>query len=483
MSFTITIGGNNRTGTVRAGSFSKIDNLNQQVDTCRFIVRKKGSDTFAPQVGESVVVTRNSTVIFGGVVLRVSERLATPFVLDYTVDCVDYSQYLKRRLVTERYTNTTVGAIISDIITTYTSDGFTVVNAASDFPITSISFNRLTVAECLQKLADAISYVWYVDYSKDIHFFPKNAERAPFDVTDTGKKHLYQSLEITEDLSRIKNSILVQGGDTESTTTRTEEFDGDGVRDIFRLANKFASEPVITVVGVPQTVGIEYLDDDTLFDCMWNYNEKYVRFTAGNIPAAGTRNIDVTGTYLFPIVVVVPAPASQVQFGTYELAVTDKSIKSQDEATTRAIAELQAYKSQLYDGSFRTYEDGLRSGQTITINSTQRGRSIDVLIQSVSASLRDPNGDQLEYTVRFATMNTVGILEYLRKQLRKEEVIVDDDVQLLAVLFREDAGVGTDDVDAPTYTTAPYLLANSSGVVPSGYSGFVINYCKLEPSL
>lgn len=459
MSFTITINGTNRTSAVVKDTFSKTDNLNQQVDTCSFVVRKKGSETFVPAVGQSVLVDRNSVTVFGGVILRVSERLRSPFIIDYRVECADYSQYLKRRLVTERYTNTTVAAIIDDLVANYTAvaDGITSVNASSSFPIGSISFNRITVAECLEKLAKATQHVWYVDYAKDIHFFPRNTELAPFEITDTAGNHIYESLEITEDLSQVRNSVLVQGGEIVSTSTRTEEFNGDGTIDTFRLANKFNVEPTVTVGGVAQTVGIEFIDDDTLFDCMWNYNEKYIRFTAGNIPPAGTRNVDISGTYLFPIVVKVPSPASQVQFGAYEYTITDKSIRSQEEAVDRAVAELQAYKSQLYEGQFRTYSDGLRSGQLLTIDSTQRGRTIEVLIQSVTAKLRDPLGDQLEYTVRFATMRSIGIIEYLQQQLRREEVIENDQETILSFFSLDDEMTTSDSLAAPVDSTGPYL--------------------------
>jgi len=295
-----------------------------------------------------------------------------------------------------------------------------------------------------------------VDYDKDIHFMPRNTENAPFNLSDTSGNYIYNSLEIIEDLTQVKNSVLVQGSEVVSATTRTEEFDGDAVRDIFRLANKFSSLPTVSVGGVAQTVGVEFLGDDTLFDCMWNFNEKYIRFTAGNIPASGTRNVDVTGNYLYPIVVKVPSPASQAIFGTYEFAITDKSIRSQAEAIERAKAELLSYKNQLYEGQFRTYNDGLRSGQILTITSTQRGKAIEVLIQSVSATMRDPLGDQLEYTVRFATMKSIGIIEYLQSQLASKEVIVDDQETLLTFNQLADTAGTSDSLAAPTFTTGPY---------------------------
>jgi hypothetical protein len=321
------------------------------------------------------------------------------------------------------------------------------------------------VADCLQKLADALSYAWYVDYEKDIHFFPKNAETGP-GLSDTSDNFIFDSLEIVEDLTQIRNSVLVQGGEAESDTPRTETFNGDGTKVHFVLANKYASLPTVTVGGVAQTVGVDNLDEDVDYDCMWNFNEKYVRFTSGNTPAAGTNNIEVSGNYLYPIVVRVPAPASIAQFDTYEFAITDKSIKSQGEAIERALAELRSYQATLYEGSFRTYEDGFRAGQTININSAQRGKNVDVLIQSVTAQVRDPEGTQFEYQVRFATLKSIGIIEYLQGQLRSKEVIVDDEETLLNYFVLDDTMTTSDELAAPTTSSPPYKWTD--GTIPNG---------------
>jgi hypothetical protein len=467
MSFVVTVNGVDRTSSVVFNTLRKTDNLNQQVDQLTFLVRKYGALTFVPAIGDEVVVTRDGTTLFGGVILRVTEEVKAAKILEYRVQCSDYSQFLKRQLVTERYESMTVEAIVDDLIANYTTDSFTTDAVVGSITIESISFNRLNVADCLQKLADAVSYVWYVDYDKDVHFFPKNTEAAPFNLTDTSGNYIYDSLQIIDDLSQIRNSVLVQGGEAESAAARTEYLSGDGTRAQFPLANKFASLPVIEVGGTPQTVGVEYLDDDASYDVMWNFNEKYIRFTAGNEPGSGTNNIEVTGTYLYPIVVAVPSPASQAEYGVYEFAITDRSIRSQDEAIERAYAELQSYQNELYEGSFRTYEDGLRSGQVISINSAQRGKAIEVLIQSVTARMRDPLGTQLEYEVQFATLKSVGIIDYLQNQLRSREVIVDDLETLLNYFPLADSVGAGDSLATPTTSTGPYDWSNDAGTTPN----------------
>jgi hypothetical protein len=463
MSVALTIAGVDRTSSVSFNSLKKTDNLNQQVDTLTFQIRKYGALSYVPALGEEVMLDKDDATIFGGIIVRITENVTASKILSYTILCNDYSQFLKRELVTARYESTTVGDIIADLIDNYTDDDQTYTNVSGTLAIESISFSRLSVADCIQKLADAISYIWYVDYDRDLHFFPKNTEMGPA-LSDESDNYIYDSLEIVEDLTQIRNSVLVQGGDAEAATPRTEYFDGDGTRAQFALANKFASLPTVTVDGTPQTVGVEFLDDDASFDCMWNFNEKYLRFTSGNTPAGGSNNVTVSGTYLYPIAVRVPAPASIAVYGTYEFAITDDNISSHDEAIARAIAELQSYQNAIYEGSFRSYADGFRSGQVVSITSAQRSRSISVLIQSVTAKMRDPEGSQFEYSISFATLKSIGIIDYLQAQLRSKEIIVDDQETLLSDLpVGSDTATASDSLGTPSATTGPYPWSDDAG--------------------
>jgi hypothetical protein len=475
MSFAVTINSVDRSSSVVFNSLRKTDNLNAQVDVLEFDIRKSGDLTYVPEAGHEVVVTRDGETIFGGVIMRITETVESGKVLTYHVECNDYSQYLKRQLVTERYEDMTVAEIVEDLLTNYTSDGFTSTNTTSTLQIDSISFNRLTVADCLQKLADAISYVWYVDYDMDVHFIARNSEPAPISLSDTSKNYIYDSLEIVEDLTQVRNSILVQGGEADSTLPRTELLSGDGTRAIYPLATKFASLPTVTVGDIEKTVGVENLDADADFDCMWDFNQKSLRFTSGNEPADGDNNIEVSGIYRFPIVVKVPALISQAEFGIYEFTITDRSIRSQAEAIARAKAELTSYQNELYEGQFRTYEDGLRSGQILSINSTQRGKDIMVLIQSVTAGMRDPLGASLEYRVRFATLKSIGIIEYLQNQLRSKEIIVDDQETLLNYFAFTDSAAASDELTIETFTP-PYKWSNDEETTLNrliwGYGGW-----------
>lgn len=449
-----------RSDNVVSTSIRKKDNLNERVDTLTFKVRTYGAKTFVPEINDDVQLVEDGTTIFGGVIVAISQSTQRKIV-EYEITCKDYAQYLDRQIVTERYEDSTLYDIVDDLITNY-STGFTINNVGgASLNINSVAFNRITLSECFKKLSKLTNYSWYVDYDKDIHFFNKNSEPAPFALTDTSGNYVYDSLKITEDLSQIRNSITVEGG-TKIGDERTVYADGDGTKDIFDTVLKFSNEPTVEVGGVAQTVGVDGLNDDASFDCMWNFNEKTIRFTSGNIPASGTNNIEFIGTPLVPILVRVPSAVSIAEYGLYEAVIKDKSIVSNEQAIERAKAELNAYAATINDGSFKTYTSGLRSGQILTINSTARGKTLNVLIQSVSMQYRDHEGLKPEYTVTFASLRSLGIIDYLLGQLDDEELSEGESETLLNYLQADEQISITDTIGTPTTTSPPYKYSNDA---------------------
>lgn len=457
MAIVITVAGQDRTGEVTFNTFQKTDNLYQQVDNCTFSVRRVAGDGgFVPEVGQEIVVTKDGTKIFGGVVVRVDQSVAAQSTISHAVTCNDYSHYLRRRLVTERYSAMTVNAIVADILSGY-AGSFTDANVNCDIELDSVAFDKLSVAECLERLAKLVSYSWYVDYDRDVHFFAKGTEAAPFPLSDVSGGFIYDSLQVRSDLSQVRNRVTVRGGSAVSTSNKTEYWSGDTTRTIFPLATKFAEEPTVTVGGVGKTVGIEGVDEDASFQAMWDYNQKSLRFTAGNTPGSGTNNIVITGIYEYPILVRVPSTASIFEYGTYDHQVTDESIKTQGEAVERAKAELAAYQFPQEQGSFTTYEDGLRSGQTLLISSANRDLNLEVVVQSVTARMRDPLGDSFEYEVRFSTLRSMGIVAFFQEQLRSRRLTIDQAETVLGLREMSDTlNLTVDGVDVATPTSPPY---------------------------
>jgi hypothetical protein len=456
MTLVITHNGTNITDKVSTERVTIADERDSTRDSLNFIIEKQPGG-FTPELGAEIIVTLDGTRIFGGSVLSFETSVEAPPTVTYDVECVDFTHQLDRKLVTGRYLNQTAEAIIADLVSTYAT-GFTINAVDAEELIARISFNRLTVSDCLDKLAKLNNYVWYVDYNKDIHFFAKNKEDAPFNLTDTSDNYVVESLRIRSDLSQLRNVIEVIGGKV-PIAARSTLHAGDGETTEFATNFEFSSKPTVELDGVTQTVGTEYLDVEG-FDCYWSFQQKYVRFDDTNVPPApssGSTNIDLNGTPLVPLVAVVPDSESIEDFGEFEYSIREETLGSQEQTISRALAEIEAYADKLNEASFDTYTPGLRSGQRISVNSTLHNVSADYIIQSVQFRPY-PNGSELAgvWSVKLASTATMSIVDALRKLLTDEQ-LEDDERQVLLAFYRfSDEATGSETIDTPTTQTGPY---------------------------
>lgn len=405
----VTIRGEDVTSRIKMGSLSKNDQLNQKVDTLSFSIESYEGNEFIPELDDEVIMEVDSVLQFGGSVMKISHGAESQKVITYDIDCSDYAKEGDRMLIQEQFEEETVDDIIDFIVTNY-APTFTFNNVNCPIVIKTITFDRIPLSQALDKLSKLTNYSYYIDYEKDIHFFAKNDEAAPFNLTDNSNNYIIDSLSLSYDLSQIRNQVFVRGGEIEGTE-RTEVFSGDGEKVTFVLGNKFARVPTVTVGGSPVTVGVDFIDQEADFDAFWNFEQKYVRFKDTEIPGSGTNNIEVTGIPLFTLVMRVANDASIAKYGVWEFSAEDKTIKSREEAKTFGIAQLQAYAESVVEGSFKTYTPGLRSGQLITITSDFRGTDEQFLIQKVKFQMINP--DNYVYTVTLATFRTVGIIDFL----------------------------------------------------------------------
>ncbi len=439
-----------RTADIISDSLIKNDIINERKDTLRFRVHKYGDVGFTPVTGQTVVLNIDATKEFGGTILEIEKSIQSGQMVVYNIICIDHSFQANRELILERFDEKTVDYIINDIVTEYASD-FTVTNVDCPITIHTMVFNRTTMTESLNKLAKEVGYYWYIDIDKDIHFFAKEDNVAPFEVTDTNGNYLQNTLVVKDDLSQIRNKVTIRGSE-ERASERTESYIADGDQITFPLTNKFAETPTVYVQdqATTTTVGVDFLSAEEDYDCFWNFGQKYIRFKDGTKPA-DTKKVDITGIPLFPIIVRITEPASINTYGIYEVFKEDKSIGSREEALTYALAELEAYKDGIIEGKFKTDTTGLRSGQIITIDSDLLGIDEAFLIQSVRFKLIAK--DKGEWTVKLATMRTIGIIQILQDLIRFREIREFDPDNLLSLIQLDSTCKITALVSAPVATT------------------------------
>lgn len=426
--------------------------LTNQVDTINFSLTRANSSGYKPVLNDKVEVIEDGTLIFGGLIVSIDEAVEKKKEV-VRISAKDFSFDMDKKLVIQVYESMTVDDIIDDIVANYLGAGYTTTNVNCTVNIEYIAFNYEFPSKCLQQLAQIVDYDWYVDEAKNIYFFLKGSQTAPFELSDSNGNYIYDSLEISSDIKNIRNSIIVRGG-TYQANASFEEYEADGDQTTFPFGYKY-SNIALTVNGVAKTVGIDNIDDPTLYDALYNFNEKAVKFPAGTKPTVG-QVVKLSGNPHVPVVTKLTNAASIALYGEFQFKIVDKSIGSKAAARDRARAEIAAWAASINEGSFSTMTTGLKTGQKIRIQSTNRSIDNYYIISRITSKMHTPT--TMIHTCQLVTSQTYGMVEFLQNLLmaKDKEIQIGQDEVLDSVLGLTDEITLTDTVTALAPTTGPY---------------------------
>lgn len=449
------INGTDRSSWINWESLTKTEGLTKEVDTLAFRIVKTPSKTI-PILGEDITLFEDSIKIFGGVIIQRQDYIVGGVLMGFDIKCKDYTQLLDNKLVVKSYIGQTARAIILDILATFTS-GFTSSNVAVTTPtIASIKFNYEQVSKALQKLADLCGFDWYPDYNKDIHFFDESTMSAPFEITDIGGKFEWPTLNFDRNLMELKNSAIIRGGEylsSISSGNSVDKYSADGTQRVFNCIYRYTNV-VVTVAGSSKTVGIDNIDNPASFDCLYNFQEKAVKFRDDNKPSS-SQEVKIYGDAHIPLIAKVRDQVSISTYGEIEHIQVDKSITSVSEAQTKAKAILDKWSEGSSAGSFKTTQTGLQTGQQIKINSTAFGVNQYFKINRIIGKAR--GSDHMEYQVFFIASGeytfTDIMMGLLSKDLQNIDISNDEVLQRLEI-FPESVSVA--DVLLAVKKIAPY---------------------------
>lgn len=453
--YAVTIDGVDRTADIIFPSLKVYDQLNDQQNTCTFRINNR-SGLGLPQEDQEVRIEfGNGLTLFGGYIVEVIDN---PKIkngnLEVTVTCIDYVRLMDSNLVHRVFENMTAKAIIEAIVQIYCiGQGITTTNVATGPTISQISFNYLQPSQCIRKLCEHTGYNWYLDYEKDLHFFPLETNVAPFNIDANSAN--YRNLKITKDASQIKNRVYVRGG-TKLSDFTTYSTKGDGALRKFVLPDK-PHDVSLTVNGVSKSVGIKNVDT-TGFDWYLNFQEKYIEQDDAGTVLSTSDTMELTYKYDIPILVALENQASIIAHGQKEFAIFDKSITTTQAARDRANAELTDYANKVVEGEFETLIPGFVSGQYMHITSTERGIDDDYIVQKVVSE--SMGGGMYYYTVSIASSKTVGIIRFLIQLLEANKNLIElDDNEVIDELYNISDALLSDSLqEALTIdSTGPYF--------------------------
>lgn len=421
MAITVTLAGVDRTSWVDQDGLRVQQIIGAQRDTATIIYKKFGSRSYTPAVLDTVLIQDGSTKVFGGRIATFQQtNINDASGTTYRLECADYSIDLDSELVSQTYTSQTIAAIIADFATNF-STGFTTTNVSCTFVVDKIVFNQVPISQAIKKLADLVQYSWYVDPDKDIHFFPKYTTLAPFNLTDTSGNYVNSSLQTTMDGTQLANQVKVRGGTYKGSTFSDTITVKGSVTKSWVLPYKFDETTItVTINSVSKTVGVYGQDTFSTKDVLYRDADQSIQVASAQ---ADGDTIAFSGTPLIPVLAVASDATSIATYGTREKIIEDSSITDLNVARQRAVAELTAYKDPLQQAKFDTYTAGLRTGQTININSSRRSVNTDYIIRSVIFTMRSPTA--FIYNVELVTIKTYTLIEVLQSLLQPVALPID----------------------------------------------------------
>lgn len=451
---TITINSIDRTLDIEQFSLRYSDTKTKAPKKISFAI--KGEKVF-PAIGQSVTLTKDSQPLFAGTIVSRTEELLGSGLRRYVYECHDGFFGMDGRLVIKAYNDTTLGAVATDIITNFTS-GFTIDVPATTPAVKTVRFNYEQPTTCLRKLCDAVGWDWYVDASNVVHIAPPGSTAAPYVADEVSGHIIPKTLNFDRNILELKNVVYVRGGEYEApiaAVDAVDKYEANGIDNTFPLVYRYG-ETQVTVNGVAQTVGVDFLDDPLDFDCLYNYQEKLVRFPDGTLSAG--QIVRVFGNAKVPLIVQAEDSASVLAYGVREHVEIDKSINSTTEAEVLAGARLDQWREGSREGSFESYKDGWAVGQTVRVTSIKFGVDEDYIVNRVTAVQHTT--DTLKYTIEFIKSGQTELTDMLIALIgesKKNVVIADNEVLQRLLRVSDNFGVN-DEIVSVIKTTGPYAF-------------------------
>lgn len=467
MKIKVKVNGYDRTNMVRAESIKISSVITNRIDTCQLtfedtfdmvdftewdeIIISDGywrdplvhsytspfnlRETYMPNAGETIRY-------FAGFISNI-KRDIEGITKIYHCQCQDYTILLDRTLVNEVYASQTDAQILTAIFTKYLPEIDASTYVATGNTHDKITFNRATLREVIDILSRESGLDWYVDYNKNLRYFTKETNLAPFglsDSPDNSTTYPYGSLSYERDFTSPINRVTVIGGYYLSDDNDFE-LPGNAQTTELWLPYRMTAPDGETQILVWENIGTDGAPNwsalgvgidniDTLggaIDVLHNQEEKLLKF--GTAPPLLKRAIKVHAKYDVKVLVRVTSQESYSTYGRwFDGKVVNQDINSRGWAKLEGKAVLAQNAFVRESGNLKITQDGLQSGMLISIVNALRGLDGDYLIHEVKSRLL--GGETWEYTIGFGEYNTdlVDMLITMKANTRQYYASREDEV-------------------------------------------------------
>lgn len=410
--------------------------------------------------GSAAVIVVDDVVVFRGRVqsheLRSIGIGAGHDAMFWSIDLVDCTEILDRIHVNDVFETPgqTAGDIVRQVVSSYLSvDRFSSSGVQDGLELSKAVFPWVSVTNVLDELARETGYHWTVGCDRVVRFFPRESYRSAWDITDTTKRHL--ELSSGGSLEQYRNREILLAGDDIQDTAEPEDLETDGKTTSWTLNRRIGEAPTVTVDGVPQTVGVQNLDEAQFY---WSYGRDVLTQDRDETPVGAGQNLIVTYRGLIPLVAIqddFDAQDDRIAVeggsGIYEHVTQDRRINSADLARQRADGLLRQYGMPPRTIEYSTDRAGITVGSEQRVTLSEHGIDASYLVESVELiDLGHRNG--FRYRVRAVAGNQASAMaDFFRRLLDggRDFAIRENEV-LLKVVKKRDEIVFEDTVDAQT---------------------------------
>lgn len=414
----VTIDGNEVKTEILDGRIVYRDLLGALADSWNFTLI---DPAVTPNDWDEVIVYDGATKLLGGYIVEIVKRRIdrnNSKSIMYRIHCGSYAARLERTRIKEEFANKTDAYIIDDVLTEHASwlDGTTHVNEVKTY--VNKRFNRVSVYQAIDNLAEEAGANWYVDEDKKLHFFLSEEGLAPFDISDSpdySTTYSASNIEIITDGSGVCNKVEVVGGNYLSADT-TDYYSGTNKSEKISLYYPYHAPDGESSVqiwrndgteGTPNwtslTVKVGHVDSiTTTSECLYYYQERLVEQLNDwpELPNA----MKVTGQFEAPLITRMTDDASYIHYSMwFEQIIIDETIINKEDSKIAGRTKLAQSSLATTSIIFDTMAHGLKAGQTIHILNSELGLDDDYFIHKVHCSIE--RGGFAKYTVTLGTYN------------------------------------------------------------------------------
>lgn len=176
--FEFFIGGSDLKSKILEGSI-QVDGAINERSIARFML--VNPDT-APSMGQIVQIRQDGVRIFGGTIDRIETQVdTTRTTIIYKCECIDWQQFLDRRITTKTYTDTDAATIIRDLLDNVIQDEGVAIHALDSgvtFPL--VKADEVRVGDLIRDVAEGAGFTYWIDPDRRLHFVATSPDTAPF---------------------------------------------------------------------------------------------------------------------------------------------------------------------------------------------------------------------------------------------------------------------------------------------------------------